>query len=205
MTSFTLYLELYQAGLLLSTDGEKLLVTPADKLTDELRLAIRQHKPELIELLQSAHHTTGRLLDWVVDLDPHTTVATAIRFRTASLALDEQAPAPANNLLDKAGEDHFFNATKFPESKFEITGITSIEGKTTVNGNLTIKNITKPVSFPAKVTYEGDTMMLVSEAFMINRTQWNVNYASKSIFDNLKDKFVNDEIELVVKLNATKK
>ena len=72
---------------------------------------------------------------------------------------------------DKAGEDHFFNATKFPESKFEITGITSIEGKTTVNGNLTIKNITKPVSFPAKVTYEGDTMMLVSEAFMINRTQ----------------------------------
>lgn len=106
---------------------------------------------------------------------------------------------------DKAGEDHFFNATKFPESKFEITGITSIEGKTTVNGNLTIKNITKPVSFPAKVTYEGDTMMLVSEAFMINRTQWNVNYASKSIFDDLKDKFVNDEIELVVKLNATKK
>ena len=105
MTSVTLYLELYQAGLLLSTDGEKLLVTPADKLTDELRLAIRQHKPELIELLQSAHHTTGRLLDWVVDLDPHTTVATAIRFRTASLALDEQAPAPANNLLDKAGEE----------------------------------------------------------------------------------------------------
>jgi len=105
MTSFTLYLELYQAGLLLSTDGEKLLVTPADKLTDELRLAIRQHKPELIELLQSAHHAMGRLLDWVVDLDPHTTAATAIRFRTASLALDEQAQALDNNLLDKAGEE----------------------------------------------------------------------------------------------------
>ncbi len=37
-----------------------------------------------------------------------------------------------------------------------------------------------------------------------NRTHWNVNYASKSIFDDLKDKFVNDEIELVVKLKATK-
>ena len=106
---------------------------------------------------------------------------------------------------DKAGEDHFFNATKFPEGKFEITSVTSVEGKATVNGNLTIKDITKPVSFPAMVTYKGDNMMLVSEAFMINRTQWNVNYASKSIFDDLKDKFVNDEIELVVKLNATKK
>ncbi len=103
MTPFTLYLALYRSGLLLSIDGEKLLVTPADKLTDELRLAIRQYKPELVELLQSAHHTTGRLLDWVVDLDPHTTVATAIRFRTASLALDQQAPA--NHLLDKAGEE----------------------------------------------------------------------------------------------------
>lgn len=105
MAPFTLYQELYHAGLLLSADGEKLLVTPADKLTDELRSAIRQHKPELIELLQSAHHTTGRLLDWVVDLDPRTTAATAIRFRTASLALDEQAPAPDNNPLDKAGEE----------------------------------------------------------------------------------------------------
>lgn len=103
MAPFTLYQELYHAGLLLSTDSEKLLVTPADKLTDELRSAIRQHKPELIELLHSAHHTAGRLLDWVVDLDPHTTAATAIRFRTASLALDQQSPA--NNPLDKAGED----------------------------------------------------------------------------------------------------
>ena len=122
MTSFTLYLELYQAGLLLSTDGEKLLVTPADKLTDELRLAIRQNKPELVELLQSAHHTTGRLLDWVVDLDPHTTVATAIRFRTASLALDEQAPAPANSLhpttflikQEKNKNDHAPQKTPWP-------------------------------------------------------------------------------------------
>ena len=91
MAPFTLYQELYHAGLLLSTDGEKLLVTPADKLTDELRSAIRQHKSELIELLQSAHHTTGRLLDWVAVLDPHTTAATVVRLRTASLALDQQA------------------------------------------------------------------------------------------------------------------
>ncbi|MFM7895545.1 MAG: YceI family protein, partial [Flavobacterium sp.] len=77
-------------------------------------------------------------------------------------------------------------------------------GKTTVNGNLTLKGVTKPVSFPAALAYEGDTMMLTSDSFQINRTHWNVNYASKSIFDDLKDKFVNDEIELVVKLKATK-
>lgn len=105
---------------------------------------------------------------------------------------------------DKEGEDHFFNVGKFPEGMFEITTITTQNGKTTVNGNLTLKGVTKPVSFPAALAYEGDTMMLTSDSFQINRTHWNVNYASKSIFDDLKDKFVNDEIELVVKLKATK-
>lgn len=105
---------------------------------------------------------------------------------------------------DKEDEDHFFNVGKFPEGMFEITTITTENGKTTVNGNLTLKGVTKPVSFSAALAYEGDTMMLTSDSFQINRTHWNVNYASKSIFDDLKDKFVNDEIELVVKLKATK-
>lgn len=105
MPAFALYLALHRAGLNLETDGHMLTVTPANLLNDELRAGIRQHKPDLIELLRSAHHTTGRLLDWVVDLDPQTTAATAIKFRTASLLLDQQTPAPAHNRLDKAGEE----------------------------------------------------------------------------------------------------
>ncbi len=106
---------------------------------------------------------------------------------------------------DKAGEDHFFNVTKFPEGTFEIVSVTAENGKSKINGNLTLKGVTKPVEFTATITNEGDVMTLTSDAFLINRTHWNVNYASKSIFDDLKDKFVNDDIELVVKLKATKK
>ncbi|PJI96445.1 hypothetical protein CLU85_1191 [Acidovorax sp. 69] len=91
MPVFALYLALHHAGLTLETDGHKLTATPANRLNDELRAGIRQHKPALIELLQSAHHTTGRLLDWVVDLDPDTSAATALRFRSASLDLDDTA------------------------------------------------------------------------------------------------------------------
>ena len=106
---------------------------------------------------------------------------------------------------DKAGEDHFFNVTKFPEGTFEIVSVTAENGKAKINGNLTLKGVTKPVEFTATTTNNGDEMTLTSDAFLINRTHWNVNYASKSIFDDLKDKFVNDDIELVVKLKATKK
>lgn len=106
---------------------------------------------------------------------------------------------------DKEGEDHFFNVSKFPEGTFEIVSILNKNGKAEVNGNLTLKGITKPVTFSSTVVYEGDSMMFTSDTFLINRTHWNVNYASKSIFDDLKDKFVNDDIELVVKIKATKK
>lgn len=100
--------------------------------------------------------------------------------------------------------DHFFNTKKFPEGSFEITSVETVDAKTTVNGNLTLKGITKPVSFPATIAVDGNNLTLSSESFKINRTLWGVNYASKSIFDNLKDKFVDDEIELKVTVTATK-
>lgn len=96
--------------------------------------------------------------------------------------------------------DHFFNVTKFPTGTFILK---AFDG-TTVSGDLTIKGTTKPVSFPAKVTISDSEVSLVSETFTINRVDFGVNYGSKSIFDNLKDKFINDEIELVVKVKATK-
>ena len=117
----------------------------------------------------------------------------------------EDLEAQLKGTGDKAGEDHFFNVTKFPEGTFEIVSITAENGKAKINGNLTLKGVTKPVEFTATTTNNGDEMTLTSDAFLINRTHWNVNYASKSIFDDLKDKFVNDDIELVVKLKATKK
>jgi len=98
MTAFALYLALHHAVLTLETNGHKLTVTPANRLNDELRAGIRQHKPTLIELLQSAHHTTGRLLDWVVDFDPCTTAATAIQFRNASLILDAKVNASKDSI-----------------------------------------------------------------------------------------------------------
>ena len=101
-------------------------------------------------------------------------------------------------------EDHFFNVAQFPNSSFEVTGVSEKDGKAMVEGNLTIKGIKKNISFPASTSVEGDTMTLNSEVFTINRTDWGVNYGSKSVFENLGDKFINDDIELKVSLKANK-
>jgi hypothetical protein len=47
-------------------------------------------------------------------------------------------------------------------------------------------------------------MTLTSEKFTIDRSKWNIQYGSKSFFDNLGDKFINDDMELKVTLVASK-
>ena len=42
---------------------------------------------------------------------------------------------------------------------------------------------------------EGNVTTFKSEKFNVDRADFNVKYASKKFFDNLKDKFIDDMIE----------
>ncbi|MDT0686900.1 YceI family protein [Autumnicola psychrophila] len=101
-------------------------------------------------------------------------------------------------------EGDFFNILKYPEATFEVTGISDKDGQKMMEGNLTIKEETKNISFPVNINRSGDEIEISSETFTIDRTDWNVNYGSKSVFDNLGDNFVSDDIELKIDLKATK-
>ncbi|WP_406684511.1 YceI family protein [Seonamhaeicola sp. MEBiC1930] len=98
----------------------------------------------------------------------------------------------------------FFDTETFPNATFEITGLEEVEGKTMLSGNLTLKDRTNNVTFPVSISNENGTISLTSETFTIDRSKWNVKHQSKSFFDNLGDKFINDEIELKVSVKATK-
>ncbi|WP_035336182.1 YceI family protein [Dokdonia sp. PRO95] len=101
-------------------------------------------------------------------------------------------------------EDHFFNVAKYPTAAFEVTGVTEKDGKKMMQGNLTMRDQKKNIEFPVSYSVDGENMTLTSEPFTIDRTDWGVNYGSQSVFDNLGDKFISDDIELTVNLKATK-
>jgi polyisoprenoid-binding protein YceI len=98
----------------------------------------------------------------------------------------------------------FFDVETYPSAKFEVTAIENAEGKTFLSGNLTLKDATNNISFPVTTEMSGDVMTLTSDTFTIDRSKWNIKHGSKSFFDNLGDKFINDEIELKVTLVAGK-
>ncbi len=101
-------------------------------------------------------------------------------------------------------EGDFFNVNEYPDARFEVTGLSEDNGQTMLQGNLTMKGETKNVEFPVNINRTGDQLELTSETFTIDRTQWNVNFGSKSVFDSLGDNFINDEIELTIKVMATR-
>lgn len=102
-------------------------------------------------------------------------------------------------------EDHFFDVAKWPNATFEITGVDTLtEGKTKLSGNLEIKGQKHNISFPVTVTNQDNILKMESEAFTIDRTKWGINYASKSVFDDLGNKFINDDMELKIVVIAKK-
>ena len=100
--------------------------------------------------------------------------------------------------------DDFFDVEKYPTSTFTITKVKKDGSKLAVTGNLQIKDVTKSITIPAMISTESGVTVFKSEVFNINRADFNVKYGSKSFFDNLKDKFIDDMMEMsfVVKSKA---
>ncbi|MEL7271754.1 MAG: YceI family protein [Bacteroidota bacterium] len=101
-----------------------------------------------------------------------------------------------NKLDGHLNSDDFFAVASNPTSsmvfiKVESTGKNAYK----VTGDLTIKGITKPITFDVSVYGSKATATL-----KVDRTKYDVKYGSGSFFDNLGDKTIYDEFDLVVDL-----
>lgn len=94
----------------------------------------------------------------------------------------------------------FFDTTAHPKATFVSTEIKKggEKGAThTITGNLTIKGITKAVSFPATVQLAGDTANVDAE-FAINRRDFQLNYAG------IPNDLIRDEVVIKLSIRGKK-
>lgn len=103
----------------------------------------------------------------------------------------------------------FFDVAKYPNVKFDITKVedlaagteSKVEGANkTISGNLTIKDKTVNVTFPAKVEVTGNTVNLTSK-FTINRQDWGLAYGTEG---DPKDWMISQEVDLELNIVAAK-
>jgi polyisoprenoid-binding protein YceI len=112
-------------------------------------------------------------------------------------------------LLGHLKSDDFFSTEKNPTGTFKITSVSPIKGAQagaanyTVKGDLTLKGITKPISFPATVSVKEGVASATGTA-TLDRTQWDIKYNSKSFFPNIADKAIYDDFTVKFNLVAKK-
>ena len=93
----------------------------------------------------------------------------------------------------------FFNVDTFTTSKIVIKSVS----ENNITAELTIKEITKSITFPATVEVT-DTSVNVNAKVIVNRTDFGIVYASGNFFELAKDKVISDDVEFEVVVNATK-
>ncbi|MES2487953.1 MAG: YceI family protein [Bacteroidota bacterium] len=141
-----------------------------------------------------------------------------VSFKEGSLTLKDGKLTGGNLTVDmtsitvtdlKAGEgkekleghlkaDDFFGTDKFTTAKIVFKTVklkANSKSVYDVTADLTIKNVTKPVTFELVV---GKT--IATTAFNVDRTKFGIEYKSGSIFDGLGDATISDEFELTVSL-----
>jgi polyisoprenoid-binding protein YceI len=90
----------------------------------------------------------------------------------------------------------FFAPEKFPTAKIVFKTVTLKEaGIYTITADMTIKNITKPVTFDLTVSEKG-----AKTEFSVDRTKYDIKYGSGSFFDNLGDKAISNDFDLSIRL-----
>lgn len=114
-----------------------------------------------------------------------------------------------DKLVDHLKSDDFFSVKTYPTAKLVLKSMSpsseegAKNGRYLFVGDLTIKDITKSVSFIATITEDGNQIN-AEASFAINRADWNIKYNSATFFSNLGDKVIRDAVNIKLDLIGTK-
>ncbi|PZX49618.1 YceI family protein [Algoriphagus chordae] len=150
------------------------------------------------------HHGKVPITSATLDYQDGKILGGTFEMDMTSLTVEDLTDPDSNKkLTDHLKSDDFFSVEKHNTSTFTITEAKTSNGKDyELTGDLTIKDITKPVTFPVTVDVN-DGKIVATGKLTFDRTHYDIKFRSGSYFENLADKLIYDDVELDVKLIAT--
>ncbi len=132
-----------------------------------------------------------------------------IDMNTLRVTATPKKPGKESALEGHLKGDRWFDVATYPTATFEITNVERREDSEQtfiygVTGNLTMKDHTHEVSFPATIYQAVDGTVVASASFAIDRTVWGITSGSGSFFDDLADNVIDDMVSLSFSLAAQK-
>jgi len=149
----------------------------------------------------NAYKVTGQhfgfiqLKDGTLSFDNDQLVGGTFVVDMTSLTVEDLKGMKKRILTKHLKSNDFFGVKNHPTSNLIFTEVKKNKKSYTITADLTIKEITKPVSFEMKLQKNKATTKL-----KINRTHYNIKYRSANFFDNLKNKAIDDDFVLEITL-----
>jgi len=98
--------------------------------------------------------------------------------------------------------EEFFGVEKHKTAQFVIGKVTPKSGnEVEISGKMTIKGITKDITFPATVTHAGKSIKAKAK-ITIDRSEYDVRFGSGKFFADLGDKIIHDDFIIDLDMEA---
>jgi polyisoprenoid-binding protein YceI len=111
-------------------------------------------------------------------------------------------PVPRRRLRNHLMDADFFDVERHPTAVFKSTGAKRIgPARWQVSGDLTVRGVTRPISFATDVRWLEVGHMVATSALTLDRQRWGVAYRGSRLTNDLVD----DDIHLSITLDARRK
>ena len=211
---FALFASVALVGCNNAPQGEKAQTGEAIEATSEngANATVYQVDPvtsvihwEGARLVGDKHVGTIRLSEGKLEVSNGQLVGGTFALDMNSISDDDLEGAKKAKLETHLKSGDFFEVETYPVGTFELVSAEPVadnpEATHNLTGNLTLKGITKSITFPAKVNITEESLEATTPAFVIDRTQWNVMFQA-GLLGTAKDKIIKDEIALRIDLKA---
>ena len=108
----------------------------------------------------------------------------------------------ATKLINHLMSADFFHVAKFPVATFNITGSEkNQDGSFNITGDISVRGVTKTISFPARITITGNELSAEAE-ITVNRVDFGASFQSASV-GTLPEDIVSDYVIIKTTVKAT--
>lgn len=146
------------------------------------------------------HYGTVNIKEGSVELSDGVLTGGQFTMDMTSILVTDITGGGKTSLEEHLKSDHFFNIEEFNTADLKITAVDfKGNGRYEIVADITIKEITQTVNFEA-TGYSQKGKFSAAATIKLDRSKFNVRYGSSSFFDNLGDKVIYDDFDIMVNI-----
>ncbi|MDZ4749063.1 MAG: YceI family protein [Saprospiraceae bacterium] len=186
---------------LLFAAGFAIAAQAGDPVKGDLKVNTATSKVEWVgRKVTGKHNGTINIKEGVLQIKDGILLGGSFAIDMSSIKVLDITGEYGDKLEGHLKSDDFFAVDAFPTSKLVITQANAKgDGQFEVKGDLTIRDVTKQVTFLTQLTADGKKYKATTN-ITIDRSNYNVKYGSGSFFEGLGDKTIYDEFDLAITL-----